>query len=130
MKPKRTQGMNWITQVKRLSIYLRDGLACCYCGHSVEEGAQLTLDHLKPYSKGGNNDATNLVTCCARCNSSRGTRSYTKFAHSVAAYLNHGISGLDILGHIRRCTRRVLPLAEAKTLIARQGSVFKVLKNI
>ena len=49
------QGMNWIRQDKRLAIYLRDGLACAYCGHSVESGASLSLDHLKPASKDGCN---------------------------------------------------------------------------
>jgi 5-methylcytosine-specific restriction endonuclease McrA len=43
------QGMNWIRQEKRLAIYLRDGLACGYCGDSVENGAKLSLDHLKPH---------------------------------------------------------------------------------
>jgi len=41
---KRTQGMNWIRKEKRLAIYLRDGLACGYCGQSIEDGAKLTLD--------------------------------------------------------------------------------------
>lgn len=121
--------MNWISQHKRLAIYLRDGLACCYCGTTCEE-SQLTLDHLKPYSKGGNNEASNLVTCCQKCNSSRGNRSYTKFAASVASYLNHGLVAADILAHIRRCIRRTLDLVYAKQLVDRQGSCFKVLQNV
>ena len=125
----KNQGMNWISQHKRLAIYLRDGLACCYCGHSVEEGAQLTLDHLKPYSKGGSNHETNLVTCCHKCNASRGNRSYTAFTKSVASYLNHGLKAEDILAHIRRCVRRVLDVRTAKQLVERRGSCFNVLKN-
>jgi 5-methylcytosine-specific restriction endonuclease McrA len=69
------QGMNWIRKEKRLAIYLRDGLACCYCGGAVEDGAKLTLDHIKCHDHGGSNDATNLVTCCHSCNSARGARS-------------------------------------------------------
>ena len=57
------QGMNWIRQEKRLAIYLRDGMSCAYCGASVEGGAQLSLDHVKPHSRGGSNAAANLVTC-------------------------------------------------------------------
>lgn len=121
--------MNWISQHKRLAIYLRDGLSCCYCGSSVTDGAQLTLDHLKPYSKGGSNEATNLVTCCGKCNSSRGNRSYTRFAAQVAGYINHGVKATDIVAHVRRCVRRALPLEQAKELIGRQGSCFQVLKN-
>ena len=120
-------GMNWIRQEKRLAIYLRDGLSCVYCGASVEDGAQLSLDHLTPDSKGGVNDATNLVTCCSRCNSSRGDRPFRTFARATARYLNHGVTAAQIVAHVENARRRVLPLDEAKTLIARRGSVARVL---
>lgn len=115
-------GMNWIRQEKRLAIYLRDGCACAYCGASVEQGASLSLDHLKPHSKGGSNHETNLVTCCARCNSSRGNRSVAAFARVTAAYLNHGIKADDIIKHVRKCAKRSLPITEAKVMIERRGS--------
>src|SRR5579864_3755109 len=94
------QGMNWIRQEKRLAIYLRDGLACAWCGDTIENGARLTLDHLTPYSKGGSNQPANLVTSCSRCNSSRGTRSVKAFAVAVAAYLNHGTKAAAIFAHV------------------------------
>jgi len=123
------QGMNWIRQSKRLAIYLRDGLACSYCGHSVEDGASLTLDHLKPASKGGTNNQTNLVTACERCNKSRGTRSLRVFCRATAEYLNHGLTAEEIEGHVRATARRSLKphRAEAKKMIARRGSAARVL---
>ena len=81
--------MRWIQPSTRVAIYLRDGLACSWCGTTLEQGAQLTLDHCKPRSKGGKNDATNLITSCFKCNSSRGTRSLVAFAKAVATYVNH-----------------------------------------
>ena len=48
-----------------MAIYMRDGLACAYCGAAVEDGAQLSLDHITPDSLGGDNQADNLVTCDA-----------------------------------------------------------------
>ncbi len=125
----KNQGMNWISQHKRLAIYMRDGLACAYCGSSVEEGTQLTLDHLTPYSFGGSNHETNLVTCCQKCNSSRGNRDVESFANATAGYLNHGLQGSDILAHIADCTRRKLDTKSAKELVERRGSCFAVLKN-
>src|SRR3990167_4136458 len=89
------QGMNWIRQEKRLAIYLRDGMSCAWCGHSVEEGASLSLDHLAPHSKGGSNHESNLVTSCERCNKSRGARSVKAFAVAVAEYINHGVSAVE-----------------------------------
>lgn len=37
---------------------------CAYCG-SVE---RLTIDHIKPYSKGGTHDISNLQCLCWPCN--------------------------------------------------------------
>lgn len=118
-------GMNWITQHRRLAIYLRDGLACCYCGQSVEDGAQLTLDHVKPHSKGGGNESTNLVTACHKCNSLRGNRTVAKFCADVATYTL--VPEAEIAKHIRSSAKRELPLAEAKKIVARRGSCFKAL---
>lgn len=61
---EKNQGMNWIRKEKRLAIYMRDGGRCAYC----ESTEQLTLDHLR---HSGSNDATNLVTACFSCNSSK-----------------------------------------------------------
>jgi len=126
------QGMNWIRQEKRLSIYLRDGLACMYCGHSVEDGARLSLDHVKPWSDGGSNSERNLVTCCMKCNTSRGNRQAAEFAEKVAGYVNHGVTGESIMAAIRSNTRKSLkPFKEgAKELISRRGSAAKAIANM
>jgi 5-methylcytosine-specific restriction endonuclease McrA len=121
--------MNWITQKKRLAIYLRDGCACVYCGASVEEGTQLTLDHLKPHTKGGTNDAYNLVTCCKPCNDSRGARAVALFARVVAAY--RGVAAEAVLKHIRRTVGRSLVphLDRAQKLLDLRGSCYRVLAS-
>jgi 5-methylcytosine-specific restriction endonuclease McrA len=105
----RNQGMNWIRPEKRLAIYLRDGLACSYCDATVEETARLTLDHIVPHSKGGSNDATNLVTCCLECNSTRGARPLSLF---VCRSVRETV--------IRRA-QEVLDVNMARKLIAKRG---------
>jgi 5-methylcytosine-specific restriction enzyme A len=45
-------------------IFERDGYKCKKCG-SIE---RLTVDHIKPITKGGNNDLGNLQTLCLGCN--------------------------------------------------------------
>lgn len=130
-KPKkRTQGMNWISQHKRLAIYMRDGLACAYCGQGIESGVQLTLDHIKCYSHGGSNHESNLVTCCGHCNSSRGDRPVAEFIKGVSGYTNEPES--EIRARINRLRRRSLNahLAEAKELVARRGSCKKAIDNM
>ena len=121
-------GMNWCRQSTRLAIYLRDGLACVWCGATVEDGAKLTLDHLTPHVSGGMNAPTNLVCACHRCNSARGARSVPAFARAVAEYLNHDADPVAIAAHVRTTARRVLPRAEARELISRRGSVAAALR--
>ena len=45
---------------------------CSYCG----SGAELTLDHLFPKSRGGSDSGDNLVYCCQKCNSSKHNKDY------------------------------------------------------
>lgn len=122
-------GMNWCRQDLRLAIYLRDGAACVWCGASIEDGAQLTLDHLTPRESGGGNEPSNLVTACHLCNSRRGKRSVEEFAEAVAGYVDHGVTALEILLNISRLACQDIKSfrAEAKVLIARRGSAARAL---
>lgn len=123
------KGMNWIRQDKRLAIYLRDGLACVWCGQAIEDGIQLTLDHVQPHVEGGSNGEDNLVTACHSCNSRRADRSVESFAAAVAGYVNHGVTAEDILSDIAHRTAEDLApyRTEAKALIARRGSAARAL---
>ncbi len=128
-RAEKNQGMNWIRPAKRLAIYLRDGLACCYCGCSVEEGAKLTLDHITPLSRRGSNKETNLVTSCNKCNSSRGNRKIDVFCAAVAGYVNHGVKAEQILAFIQTTTKRKLDVPAAKALIANRGGFTQALQS-
>jgi len=121
------KGSKWIRKERRLGIYLRDGLACVWCGATVEDGSQLSLDHIVPASRNGGHESANLATACSKCNTARGNRSVTEFAKVVADYLNHDATAEEIARHVKNCTRRTVKLAEAKRLIARRGSISRVL---
>lgn len=48
---------------------------CVYCGIRDDRiNKNLTLDHVVPESKGGENTVENLVLCCHYCNSKKGNR--------------------------------------------------------
>src|SRR4051812_10584523 len=59
--------------MKRLRIYMRDKFRCQYCGEKRQAG-ELTLDHIFPRSRGGENSAVNIVTACVACNNRKGSR--------------------------------------------------------
>lgn len=55
----------------RRNILHRDGHSCQYCGYTGED---LTLDHVIPRSRGGQDTWENIVTACVRCNVKKGNR--------------------------------------------------------
>ena len=75
-------GSSWIRKDKRLAIYIRDSFQCAYCGRDLRYAApaEVTLDHLVPRVAGGSNEATNLITACRACNSSRQEKPWVDFA--------------------------------------------------
>lgn len=122
-KAGRYQGSRWIRRERRLAIYLRDGLACSYCGATVEEdGVVLSLDHVIPVSKGGTNRSSNLVTACRKCNSVRGDRDVAEFAQAVGKYLNHEVKAEDIVESIQQKLSQPVDVAEALKIMERRGS--------
>ena len=61
------------SSMKRLRIYMRDKFRCQYCGEKKPAG-ELTLDHILPRSRGGDNSPVNVVTACVACNNRKGDR--------------------------------------------------------
>lgn len=59
-----------IPDAVRLAVYERDGWRCLHCGTT----SHLSLDHIYPYSLGGEDTLDNLQTLCRPCNSRKGTR--------------------------------------------------------
>lgn len=54
----------------RFKVMQRDNFKCCICGRSpaTTPNLELHIDHIKPYSKGGETIIENLQTLCSDCN--------------------------------------------------------------
>jgi 5-methylcytosine-specific restriction endonuclease McrA len=65
----------------RDEIKLRDNNRCVYCGSTTD----LTIDHVRPRSKGGETTAANCVTACRRCNQAKGSLSVDEFMYYQTA---------------------------------------------
>ncbi len=59
--------------VVRRVLFCRDGWRCAYCGREGGTG-DLTVDHVKPLSRGGEHAWDNVVASCRRCNHRKGDR--------------------------------------------------------
>jgi 5-methylcytosine-specific restriction endonuclease McrA len=59
----------------RLVVLARDGYTCAYCGQDAS-----TVDHIQSIKSGGDPiSLENMIACCARCNSAKGSRSQGVF---------------------------------------------------
>lgn len=74
------------TRHKRLLIGL--GRRCAYCG----SGENLTIDHLVPRSKGGQDHPSNLVLACLTCNNRKGSKDLSTWADKIGATLEDILS--------------------------------------
>ncbi len=54
----------------RFMVMQRDNFKCCICGASPakDPSVELHIDHIKPWSRGGETTIDNLQTLCSKCN--------------------------------------------------------------
>ena len=79
--PKYVYTKNHKVPMTRRNIYRRDENMCVYCGEKMNR--ELTLDHVIPRCKGGQNTWENLVTACKDCNNEKGDMSFEEYCISI-----------------------------------------------
>ena len=57
--------------LNRKNLIQRDNYSCQYCGH---KGDNLSIDHVIPRSRGGEDKWENVTTACIACNIRKGSR--------------------------------------------------------
>ena len=113
---------NPVYKVSRMGIFSRDNFTCQYCGSRKQN---LTLDHVHPRHLGGKHTWDNLVTCCNRCNNSKGWKTLDESGMKLFDYVKPnckvgtivGLFGaypkdIKVSGYRHRITdeeRRILP---------------------
>lgn len=85
----------------RKNILRRDGYKCAYCGRS---DLPLTVDHVIPKARGGDETWENLITACTVCNNKKGDRTpeearmklfYQPFKPSHIMFIKNVVGRLD-----------------------------------
>jgi hypothetical protein len=66
---KTPRNVNWRL---RAQVLMRDEAKCRLCGTAPRDGARLHVDHIVPWSKGGETVLANLQILCERCNLGKG----------------------------------------------------------
>lgn len=49
---------------------------CAYCGNPPIDDASLTIDHVRPKSKGGEDRTSNVIPACKCCNNRKGSEEW------------------------------------------------------
>jgi hypothetical protein len=62
---KTRRNVNWRL---RAQVLMRDEAKCRLCGATPRDGAKLQVDHVVPWSKGGETVLANLQILCTQCN--------------------------------------------------------------
>ena len=55
---------------------------CVYCGENYELH-ELTLDHVKPRCRGGEDLTTNVVPACRKCNQDKGSNHWLRWCRET-----------------------------------------------
>lgn len=88
-------------ELSRKNILQRDNYFCQYCG---SKNLALTIDHILPKSRGGEDTWENLVTACFKCNNLKGNRTPQEAGFKLASkpikpnyfmFLNKSINKLE-----------------------------------
>lgn len=67
----------------RNGVLRRDNFTCAYCGkHSTINGS-MTVDHIEPKSKGGQDTWLNTITSCQKDNSAKADKSLEEFGKEL-----------------------------------------------
>ena len=87
---------------------------CAYCGTPPIDDASLTLDHVKPKAKGGEDKTSNCIPACKRCNHSKGSEDWVTWfnrqefysierEYRIRHWIDNEINGIPISGDLYDC---------------------------
>ncbi len=83
---------HYIKQGRKKHVLDRDNRACLACGSTEQDGAKLTMQHVLPFSKGGETTSQNLVTLCETCNRNFGAEEVTELYKKAGLHFGYDFS--------------------------------------
>ncbi len=64
---------DYVPPLNNQTLFRRDAYLCLFCGERFA-ARELSRDHVRPFSQGGRDTWTNVVTACRRCNNLKASR--------------------------------------------------------
>jgi 5-methylcytosine-specific restriction endonuclease McrA len=84
---------DYVPPLNNQTLFRRDAYLCMYCGMRFAS-RELSRDHIRPFSQGGVDIWTNVVTACRRCNNQKASRTPEQAKmHLCGIYFPQGAAG-------------------------------------
>ncbi|MBI6182504.1 MULTISPECIES: HNH endonuclease [Serratia] len=80
--------------IKKSNVMAKTSGKCAYCGVSLS-GESLTIDHVLPKNRGGDNSVSNLLASCRPCNTAKGAKTMEQWRRFYAV---KSVTGKTIFG--------------------------------
>ena len=61
------------------NLFAQHSYSCYYCAFQSTNLTEMTVDHVVPMVKGGENHTRNIVPCCFKCNVRKQARSESEY---------------------------------------------------
>ncbi len=71
--PGNLRGAAYVPPLNNQTLFRRDAYLCLYCGSRFTYSL-LSRDHVTPFSRGGQDTWSNVVSACRRCNNAKASR--------------------------------------------------------
>jgi hypothetical protein len=71
--PGNLRGAGYTPPLNNQTLFRRDAYLCLYCGARFPY-SQLSRDHVTPFSRGGHDTWSNVISACRRCNNAKASR--------------------------------------------------------
>lgn len=76
MERQKIEERVYFNKAQKIKMLEKSKYRCCHCGKSIDIDNDFSVEHVIPISKGGTNEADNLIALCNRCNSIKGNMVY------------------------------------------------------
>lgn len=80
----------------RQSIKDAWGNCCAYCNNPPIDDKSLTVDHVKPKARGGEDRTSNCVPACSRCNHSKGSEDWRQWFSRQSFYNEQSVKRIEV----------------------------------
>jgi hypothetical protein len=80
---------HYTSQGRKKHVLSRDKGSCLVCNATEDDGVKLTMQHVRPFSRGGETTAQNLVTLCESCNQIYGIEEVTELYNKAGLHFGY-----------------------------------------